>query len=295
MTEHFHKLVGSQSATALGGPAESSIATLREQVETRLQDLIPRSSGASFALLDEAICYSLFPGGKRMRPMLTLHAASMITDNFQPALPVACALEFLHTSSLIFDDLPCMDDAGLRRGRPTPHVVFGEAIAILTGLALLNRAYEILSPNPKLLGAAGRYIGLDGMIGGQAADLSAQPSLLRNRKTSSLMAFTLVAGPMVCNALDDQIKVLSGCGECIGEAYQIYDDLNDRLEQVEKTSGQDDRHGRASNYRLSGFDGCRARLSSLLNKAKEDVQIHFPRTDATQIFLGALDGIFVKL
>ena len=150
---------------------QSLPAGLIRGVESALRQQLPRCSSNGTGALEQAIECAIFPGGKRIRPVLTLLSASLEAVDIESAFAAAAALEFLHTSSLIFDDLPCMDDATVRRGRPALHLQFGEATAILAALALLNRAYGLLSGYPELLHIAIDAIGMDGMIGGQAADL----------------------------------------------------------------------------------------------------------------------------
>ena len=273
-----------------------SAASVTEAVNAELRDRIPRCAAGRAGNLEEAVEKAMFPGGKRIRPILTLLAAGMVTEDPAPALIPAAALEFLHASSLIFDDLPCMDDAGRRRNQPALHLEFGEATAILAGLALLNQAYEILSAWPDLLRVAVTAIGVDGMIGGQAADLCSGAAEIRNQKTAGLMRLTMVAGPMVCNAAGEQIAALSRCGDLLGEAYQVLDDLRDISPLGvlgDKTPGQDKRNHRTSNYADLGFEGCKARLAMLLANAGNDIQQCFadgaPR-DALLQTLGKVYG-----
>jgi geranylgeranyl diphosphate synthase type II len=143
----------------------------------------------------------------------------------------ACAVELVHASSLIIDDLPCMDDADLRRGRPALHRVYGEEVALLAGIALLNQAYALFSENPELIREAVECIGVDGMIGGQAIDLCAGPSeaslAARDRKTSALMRLALTAGALAAGASRQDVAPLAAAGQQLGQAYQICDDLLD--------------------------------------------------------------------
>ena len=148
-----------------------SVYHYRGLIESHLEHLLPCSGVRAAGRLNSAIRYAIFPGGKRMRPMLALMGAQLAQVNIDRAVPAACATEFLHAASLIFDDLPSMDDADVRRGRPALHLVFGEDVALLTALALLNRAYAIFGRSPALMHQATECIGVDGMIGGQAVDL----------------------------------------------------------------------------------------------------------------------------
>ena len=169
---------------------------LRELIEDALQDFLPLSRLESAARLNDAIHYAVFPGGKRMRPLLTLLGARIAGVPLDDALPAACAVEFLHTSSLIFDDLPSMDDAALRRGSATLHLVFGEDIALLAALALLNQAYALFGSNTCLLAEAVACIGSNGMIGGQALDLAGKtwPHFLQFAQPQNLILDAAHAG-----------------------------------------------------------------------------------------------------
>ncbi len=236
------------------------IAAHGPALETALHHWLPLSEKAGAEPLNEALRYALFPGGKRLRPMLTLIGTKLIAGDMQRALPAACALEFLHTSSLILDDLPAMDDADLRRGRPTVHLACGESMALLAALALFNQAYALLAHTAapkvveKLLAEAAYCLGSDGMIGGQAVDLamrggSVGPEALasRNLKTTALMRLTMTAGAIACGAAEADVTALARFGECLGLAYQVCDDLLDELGDSKltgKPAWQDTRHRR---------------------------------------------------
>jgi geranylgeranyl diphosphate synthase type II len=193
--------------------------------------------------------------------MLSVIGARIFTEDVSNSLPAACAVEFIHTSSLIFDDMPCMDDAELRRGLPVLHKVFGEDVALLAGIALLNSAYGIFGRQPALILEATRCIGVEGMIGGQALDLRAELNVCqtpeertaslaeRNRKTSAMMRLALIAGALACGVAESEIGPLAEAGTTLGEAYQMGDDLLDVRQtalETGKTAGQDVRHARPS-------------------------------------------------
>lgn len=275
---------------------------LRELVENGLEEWAPAGRLPASAPLNEAIRYALFPGGKRMRPVLALLGAQVAGCQVEQAIPAACATELLHASSLIFDDLPAMDDADVRRGRPTLHLQFGEDTALLTALALLNQAYHLFGATPALLCEAVECIGVNGMIGGQAADLAIRAAGTancsdrdsRNRKTTGLMRLTLTAGALACGAKAQDVRVLAQCGDCLGEAYQTYDDLLDefgRSEQTGKTAHQDARHRRASHVAEFGIDASREHVYQLTDQAKECLQRHFAETDALCLLLGSIDRL----
>ncbi|MBM3471482.1 MAG: polyprenyl synthetase family protein [Armatimonadetes bacterium] len=204
--------------------------------------------------LHEAMRYSLFAGGKRIRPLLVLASAEAAGGDPESVLPLACAVELIHTYSLIHDDLPSMDDSTLRRGRPTCHVAFGEAIAVLTGDALHALAFELVARPAGLSGAAATLraiqevaaaIGTQGMVGGQVLDLLAEgrPSLGRfgawpvdrqqgvylvhRWKTTALIRACVRSGAILAGATERQLSDLTACGEHLGLAFQIVDDILD--------------------------------------------------------------------
>jgi geranylgeranyl diphosphate synthase, type II len=220
----------------------------------------------------EAMRYSLEAGGKRLRPILTLAAAetvagtSMADRAIELALPAACAVELIHTYSLIHDDLPAMDDDSLRRGRPTNHVVYGEGMAILAGDGLLTEAFALLSTEPRDPELATRRIrtiqviadaaGARGMVGGQAIDLHAVGSStfdeyslqdMHGRKTGALIQAAAVAGAIMGGGSDDAIAAVSEYGRHLGLAFQIVDDILDvegDAKDLGKTAGKDAKAGK---------------------------------------------------
>ena len=265
---------------------------MRELIEDALQDYLPLSHLPCAERLNDAVHYAVFPGGKRMRPVLTLLAAQVAGVPVDDALPAACAIEFLHTSSLIFDDLPAMDDAALRRGSAALHLVFGEDIALLAALALLNRAYALFGSNTCLLAEAVACIGSDGMIGGQALDLAAKSSgpvsfNSRNRKTSSLMRLTLVAGAMAGGAPANAVAALARAGEDLGEAYQVGDDLLDQL--------QDAGIRQPSHAAVFGPEACHERFSSLVARARRTLEAQFGHTEQVGALLSNIDQIVISV
>ena len=216
----------------------------------------------------KAMRYSLFAGGKRIRPILALAAAEALHAETKPLLPVACALECIHTYSLIHDDLPAMDNDDLRRGKPTCHVVFGEAAAILAGDGLLSFAFELLthpdarqsiSPDDQLrmIRLIARAIGPVGMVGGQSLDLAAegqaipfeQLRLIHGYKTGALITASVQAGAIFGKGDEKQFAALSRYGVQIGLAFQIVDDLLDvegSTEDLGKTAGADAQRNKAT-------------------------------------------------
>jgi geranylgeranyl pyrophosphate synthase len=266
-----------------------------------LLNYLPQCRTLAARPLDRALHYSVFPGGKRLRPMLTLMGARIFSDDPRPALGAACAVEFIHSSSLIFDDLPCMDDAALRRGLPVVHRVFGEEVAMLAGIALLNQSYAIFGKVPALIAEATYCIGTEGMIGGQALDLTRHPdnedALVdsgrnleeRNRKTSAMMRLALTAGALALGVPAEEVRPLGRAGQCLGEAYQIGDDLLDLHGSTGKTTGQDKRHHRPS-HSLQSQSACFDQLTGLLEDGRRTLRTAYGARAAH--LLAAVDLIF---
>ena len=259
--------------------AEETLARYASQIEEALAEALPSDPDTPPDLL-EAMRYSLMAGGKRLRPILVLLAAEACGADPRDAMPAACAVEMVHTYSLIHDDLPAMDDDDLRRGQPTSHVAFGEAMAILAGDALLTRAFEILAadlPDPvvaaeccRVLASAG---GSDGMVGGQVADLAATNTSpesvddplqvlgdIHRRKTGRLLAASLELGAVVAGAEKQVRESLLDYGQQVGLAFQVADDLLDvegDINRTGKTSGRDAHLGKWTYPALAGNDKSR--------------------------------------
>jgi geranylgeranyl diphosphate synthase type II len=251
--------------------------------------------------LGEAIRYALLAPGKRLRPRLVLLAAQACGGTVDDALPAACAVEMIHTYSLVHDDLPAMDDDDLRRGRPTCHKVFGEATAILVGDALLARAFEILASDVKPADRAarscavlGHAAGATALVGGQASDLAGGvtgddvPSLesIHRRKTGALITASLELGGIVAGATARQIAALQQYGQHLGLAFQITDDLLDvagNQADVGKRLAKDADRGKATYPQLLGIDGSRDRAAQLVDQACEALALF---GDAAQPLVG---------
>ena len=258
-------------------------AALAQFVERHRTDVEPR-------LLD-AIEYSLLSPGKRIRPILVLAAAEALGAEIGPLIPFACAVEMVHAYSLIHDDLPAMDDDDLRRGRPTNHKVFGEAVAILAGDALLAEAFEVMAvaraenaPSAaRRLAAIGELAlaaGACGMVGGQTADMLAegtaadlpQVESIHRRKTGALLRASVRIGALLAGAPDAELAGLTQYGEAIGLAFQVADDLLDEAGNTAATgkSTQRDRaRGKRTYPIVLGVDGARGLLRELLAKAAD--------------------------
>ena len=235
--------------------------------------------------------HSLFAGGKRLRPILCLAAAEAVGRESEPALAPACGLEMIHTYSLIHDDLPALDDDAMRRGAPTCHVVFGEAIAILAGDALLTHGLGTLARYPeeeiyasvrtRVLRAVVDAIGTTGMIGGQVADLEAekQPQVspdqllaIHENKTGRLIRASLLTGGLLSFASDDDLERLDRYGRAVGLAFQIKDDLLDvdsDSATLGKGAGKDAAAGKATFLRVWGVEKSRAMLRDEIAEAAE--------------------------
>jgi len=241
--------------------------------------------------LREAMEYSLLAGGKRLRPVLTLLACEACGGPASAALPAACALEMIHTYSLIHDDLPAMDDDDFRRGRPTSHKVFGEALAILAGDALLTLAFQVVAEQtrPVTVAAAccadlAAAAGGEGMVGGQVADLDAEtaPALgvataderrligIHRRKTGALIGCAASLGARVAGAEEETRTALADYGRDIGLAFQIADDLLDvtgNRDRMGKGVRKDAGHGKLTYPGLFGVEGSRRRAEELVERA----------------------------
>ena len=262
----------------------------RRRVEDRLAALMLEPIGA-FAQHIEAMRYSLFAGGKRIRPVLCLAGAEAVDSGEQTrqrALPVACALECIHTYSLIHDDLPAMDDDDLRRGKPTNHTVFGEAAAILAGDGLLTFAFELLSgatsaalPDPariRIIRTIARAAGPLGMVGGQSLDMIYEGQQvgyeelrrIHRSKTGALITASVACGAMVAGAGEDQEAALKTYGDHVGLAFQIVDDLLDieaTTAELGKSAGSDTKADKVTYPSLFGVETSRIMAREAVQEA----------------------------
>jgi geranylgeranyl diphosphate synthase type II len=248
----------------------------RKLVERALGSAVPAASVRP-ATIHRAMRYSLLAGGKRLRPILALAAAEACgAKDPTGVLPAACAVELIHTYSLIHDDLPCMDDDDLRRGRPTSHKVFGEGVAVLAGDALLTRAFGLIAgikpakryPLSLLLAETADAAGSLQLIAGQVADLEAEGKKLtisevrfiHERKTAAMIVLPLRLGAMVANATPAQLKALTGFGQALGLAFQILDDILDvtaTSQQLGKSAGKDLKASKATYPAVIGLEASR--------------------------------------
>jgi len=270
-----------ESATLL----EESLHVLRKRVNDRLAEYMNLEPDCPQSL-QSAVSYSLLAGGKRLRPILVLLACEACGGDSEAALPAACAIEMIHTYSLIHDDLPAMDDDDLRRGKPTNHVVFGEAQAILAGDGLLTLAFEVLARDTKPAETAAaccvdlaNAAGVVGMVGGQVADLEAENSgvdsvseleAVHRRKTGRLLSSSLTLGGRVAGADEATLGILKDYGEKIGLAFQIADDLLDiegDREKMGKAVQKDSSHGKLTYPGLLGVELSRQKARELITAA----------------------------
>jgi geranylgeranyl diphosphate synthase type II len=257
----------------------------RLAVDAALERLLPQESDRP-ASIHQAMRYSVFAGGKRIRPILCLETARIFAPDVTAALHPACAIEMIHTYSLIHDDLPALDNDDLRRGKPTCHKKFGEAIAILAGDALLTLAFETISATPivpaqcvaivkEVASAAGT---VNGMVGGQVADLEAErqriePEMLEyihRAKTAALIRASVTAGALCASAPDEHVARLRRFGETIGWAFQVTDDILDVEESsaaLGKTAGKDIAQQKATYPAIHGLQRSHEIANDLANKA----------------------------
>ncbi|RKY22221.1 MAG: polyprenyl synthetase family protein [Planctomycetota bacterium] len=262
------------------------LAEYAEFVNGRLDELLPRAEGPS-AVLMEAMRYSVKAGGKRVRPYLALRAAEICGAERESAVHAACALECVHTYSLIHDDLPCMDDDDFRRGKPTCHKKFGEAAALLAGDALLTLAFELAASAPlppertsAVVRVLAERAGWKGMVGGQTADMlyEKEPpaeetvSFIHAHKTADLLTAAVLCGGLCAGADDEALGLLESYGFNFGMCFQVTDDILDVVstsETMGKTVGKDAEAGKQTAVAVYGLDGAREKALEYAKKAAE--------------------------
>jgi geranylgeranyl diphosphate synthase type II len=272
--------------------AHDFFETDRITIEKALEEILPPGN-APPSLIHRAMRYSVFAGGKRLRPILCVESARMFADDASAAVPIACALEFIHTYSLIHDDLPALDNDDLRRGKPTCHKVFGEAMAILAGDALLTLAFETLAKPPADPARRVRIISeiaigagtINGMVGGQVADIEAERkpvdesglAYIHRSKTAALIRSAVVAGAIAGGAPDEDVERLRRFGENIGWAFQVVDDILDVEESsasLGKTAGKDRAQQKATYPALYGLEKSRAIAADLEGRALAELDCY---------------------
>lgn len=260
-----------------------SITDLKDLVDNEVKEYFLAKEKTYSGVLYESMAYSVNIGGKRIRPILMLLTYNIYKENYKDILPASIALEMIHTYSLIHDDLPCMDDDDLRRGMPTNHKVYGEAIAVLAGDALLNEAMNTLFDFSLAKGEnalkASKVIseaaGANGMIGGQIVDIINEGkgnisleelNYMHTKKTGELIKAAVVAGAILANASDEHVKVLEEYGYKLGLAFQIKDDILDitsTTETLGKDANSDVENNKTNYISLFGIDECERRCSKL--------------------------------
>jgi geranylgeranyl diphosphate synthase, type II len=269
-------------------------------VNRALERFLPKES-VKPATIHRAMRYSIFAGGKRMRPALCIAAAEACGGKMDAALPAACAVECIHTYSLIHDDLPAMDNDDFRRGKPTNHKVFGEGIAILAGDALLTQAFEILAeaentrryPHKALILELAAASGSRQLIAGQVADIEGEGKkisreelkYIHERKTSALLSCSVRLGGMSANCSEAQLKALTDFGYNVGLAFQIIDDILDitqTSEQLGKTAGKDTTAEKATYPSIVGLQESRDIAVDLTKKAFNALKVFKGKAEALE-------------
>ena len=269
---------------------DSDLRESTDAVNASLDRFLPKAKTKP-STIHTAMRYSLFAGGKRLRPVLCIGAAEACGGMRKDALPFACAVECIHTYSLVHDDLPAMDNDDFRRGKPTNHKVYGEGIAILAGDGLLTQAFEILGhgkatrrySHQTFVRELAQASGSLQLIAGQVADLEGEGKniplselrYIHERKTSALLRCAVRLGGMSANCTDVQLKALSDFGYYVGLAFQVIDDILDvtqTTEQLGKTAGKDIAAQKATYPALVGLDKSRKIAATLTNKAYKSLE-----------------------
>lgn len=265
-------------------------------VNAKIEDALDKSVPMQYPeRLHESMRYSLLAGGKRIRPALCLAACELVGGNMDTAMPTACALEMIHTMSLIHDDLPSMDNDDFRRGKPTNHKVYGEEMAILAGDALLSHAFEYIGRETKGVSAdkvlrvivdVGKCVGSEGLVGGQVVDIDSEGAGPENvtietlqyihaHKTGALLEVSVTAGAILGGASEEQIGKLERYAQNIGLAFQVVDDILDctqSSEELGKTAGKDVAVGKATYPSLVGMEESERIAADLISKAKAELE-----------------------
>ncbi len=289
---------------------EARLKETAEQISVALDALLPKAQGSD-ARLVEAIRYAALSGGKRLRPFFTLEAGRIFDADESALMRVAVAIECVHTYSLIHDDLPCMDDDDLRRGRPTLHRAFDEATALLAGDSLLTFAFEVLGEpathsDPqmrcKLIVALAKAAGAQGMVAGQAADMAGGDigndliavTRMNRLKTGALINYAVDAGAMIGCASEAEKTALSRYAHDVGLTFQMVDDLLDAegvVRDTGKAVGKDKDRGKVNFVTVLGADATRERIKMLADQAKRHLAMFGPRAN---ILNDAVDFIVTR-
>ena len=269
-------------------------------VDAALERILPAETERP-ETLHKAMRYSVFAGGKRLRPILVIAGAEAVGGRGEDVMPTACALELIHTYSLVHDDLPAMDNDDVRRGAPTSHKVFGEAMAILAGDALLTLAFRLVADNVRpdmevtrlrdVLADLADAAGHAGMVGGQVVDLESEGRQvtaavvddIHAHKTGALIRTALRVGARICGATPAQIDALSVAGGALGLAFQIVDDVLDVVSssaELGKTAGKDQAQQKATYPAIHGLEASRVRARQLIEDAEAALVELGPRAEA---------------
>ena len=282
-----HPLMQASSANTLSDNFPARLASVAREMEETLAAVLPSPEGHQ-SIIMEAMRYAALGGGKRLRPFLMIETARMLGYTDKGVHISAAALECLHVYSLVHDDLPCMDDDDLRRGKPTVHKAYDEALAVLAGDGLLTHSFELLSrsdvhPDPSvrldLVSGLAKAGGTHGMIGGQVIDISVSESdrdealitQLQDLKTGALIEYAVSAGATLAGANTDQHKALQNYARDMGLAFQIKDDILDvegDAAIVGKAVGKDENLGKATFVSILGLEGARNKAAKLGDRAK---------------------------
>ncbi len=275
----------------------------KEIIDTHLLDFIPNIDNKSISLY-EAMKYSLTAGGKRLRPVLLLAACEFAGGDIKEAIPYACAMEYIHTYSLIHDDLPAMDNDDLRRGQPTNHKVYGEALAILAGDGLLTTAFEAINKDMMLyfdepekmrkrINASfeiAKGAGCKGMVAGQVSDIEAETNDCSNEmleyihinKTGALIKSAIKAGLYLGNPTREMLSQLDIYAENLGLAYQIADDILDVIgnpAELGKATGSDKKKNKTTYTSINGLEAAQERLQQLTDDAVEAIARYYDNAE----------------
>jgi len=287
---------------------ENYLQDRKKLIEGGLERFLPPADSYP-EKIHQAVRYSVFAGGKRIRPILLLASYELFKKDIKPALPFACALEMIHTYSLIHDDLPSMDNDDFRRGKPTCHKLFGEAVAILAGDALLSYAFRLMAETGlkskisssivlKVIFEIAHGAGLGGMISGQALDIEKQGrayeekelEFIHSHKTGALIRAGVVAGALLARAQESELKALSEFGNRIGLAFQIVDDILDIKggQELGKTKGKDQKLEKATYPKLIGLNKSEKRAEKLSKEAVRYLEIFGEKAKALKELAGYL-------
>ncbi len=271
---------------------KESLKEKSKYIESLLNEYMPKEEGYQATIM-KAMNYSLKAGGKRLRPILTLEACKIVGGNEEDVLPFAVAIEMIHTYSLIHDDLPALDNDDLRRGKPTNHKVFGDAMAVLAGDALLNYAFEVMLSNSinkenpqkylRAINEIAKSSGIHGMIGGQVVDVESENKTISKdkldfihlNKTAAIIIGCMRAGAIIGNANAEELEKITRYGKNIGLSFQIVDDILDIIgdeSKLGKHVGSDIENHKSTYPSLLGLEESKAIAKQLIDEAKENIK-----------------------